>query len=134
MTAGVPIPATDYAGLLIQIGDQQGAETVLRRVEEFVSFFRQQGYSTAVLDWMDARVHLIRGEREPALESLAKTAGRQQHWYPLECGWMLQSLSDDTEFQRIVSLNDEHKAEQLELLREHHKNPRPWSPDYQGAN
>ena len=41
-----------------------------------------------------------------------------------------QNIRDDPRFQEILALDAAHRAEQLELLRERHRIPPPWSPDY----
>jgi len=130
--SNLPVFGTLYAAAMKLAGDEQGAESYLLRVEDLVSTFRQQGYSTGVLDLIDAQVHAIRGDRDTAIASLRKTVGRLYRW-PLDRDPIFDDVRDDPRFQEILALDADHKAEQLRLLREHHRNPPPWSPDYQVA-
>lgn len=128
--SNMPTFSVFYAWTLMQIGAEQRAEEVLQRTEELVSFFRQEGFEVAALDLMEAHINVIRGRRDEAIAALRKTSGRLYRW-PLDWDPVLDILRDDPEFQEILALDDRQKAEQLELLREHHKDAPPWSPDYQ---
>jgi len=46
----------------------------MQRIEEPISYFRQQDIATACLDLMDAQISMLRGNRAEALVSLRKTA------------------------------------------------------------
>jgi len=128
--SGSPPSGVYLAFALMRDGNEQRANELLLRVEEFISFFRQQGYATPVLDFTDAQIHAIRGDRDKALEVLRRTEGRVYRW-PVHIDPTFDALRDDPEFREIFAAAEEHKSEQLKQLREHHKNPPPWSPDYQ---
>jgi TolB-like protein/tetratricopeptide (TPR) repeat protein len=129
LLSGNPGAGIYYAFALMQSGEERRAEDLLLRIEEFNTFFRQQGFATPIIDYTDAQIHAIRGAREKALEALKRSQGRMYRW-PVQIDPIFDELRDDPEFQAIFADLERHKAEELQLLREHHREPPPWSPDY----
>ena len=128
--SNMPAYGVYYAHALMRSGAEKRADAVLLQVQEYVSYFRQQGFASAILDYMDAQVFAIRDQREEALAALRMTTGRNFYW-PLWQDPIFETLRDDPGFQEVLGPDNQHSEQQLSLIREHHKFPPPWSPDYQ---
>lgn len=63
---------------------------------------------------------------------MRRTEGRIYRWL-VHIEPMFAEWRNDPDFQSIFKDLKRHKAEQLKLLREHHKIPPPWSPDYEAV-
>jgi TolB-like protein/tetratricopeptide (TPR) repeat protein len=129
IVSNTPLNAGADALLRQRVGRDDQAEVLINRLEESIAFFRREGINLANLDFMDAQVHLFRGDHDAAIASLEKTAGKMYRW-PLAWDPSFIALHEDSRFQAILQTNRDNLREQLELVRERHRVPPPWSPDY----
>ena len=119
-----------YPFVLKRVGRDEEADRYLAFFEKRISDFRGQGWDVSSLDILDAWIEVMRGDHDAAIDALERADDKRQSFINIETDPILSKLRDDPRFQALVDRFKARQAGQLALLRERHKVPPPWSPDY----
>ena len=119
-----------YADTLIRAGRTAEAGILIERSESEVRSLRQQGWISSNLDVTDAYMATLRGEHDMALEALERAMDKGALYLIFPTNPIFRNLHDNPRFHAFVERYNTRNAEQLALLKERHRIPPPWSPDY----
>jgi TolB-like protein/tetratricopeptide (TPR) repeat protein len=120
-----------YSALLFAAGRDAEATQYLEQIESLLARLKEQGWASSNLDTMEAFTEILRGDADKTLAALERAMEKGVINENIPAHAYFAGLHDYPRFHKLVNRFNARNAEQMKLLKERHRIPPPWSPDYQ---
>ncbi|MFN3231861.1 MAG: tetratricopeptide repeat protein [Alphaproteobacteria bacterium] len=115
--APILLPTVTLAQARHNLGDDAGADALLQKTETYLAMHRAAGIDGPKLNYLEARVHAVRGDTQAAMASLSRAI---LHRFPgisiVRWDPALASLRGLSEYQALVSDLEGEQAQQRQSI------------------